>query len=216
MDVVIKNSLASFSPASAGWQFMWILMVLALAGAGICVERFYYIFLKCSKGRDQFLMGLSMRIKDKKYEDAISFASDSNNSKYPVASVMKAIIEARGKGKEGMIAASESTFLMEAPRVNRYMSLLGTFANVLTLTGLMGTIFGLIITFDAVANKPAAERPAAMANGISVAMGTTLLALCGAIPIMGVQGFLLLLSERVIQEMEEKSLTMINHLASEA
>jgi len=105
---------------------------------------------------------------------------------------------------------------MEAPRVNRYLGLLGTFANVLTLTGLMGTIFGLIITFDAVANKPAAERPAAMANGISVAMGTTLIALLGAIPIMAVQGFLLLLSERVIQEMEEKGLTMINHLASEA
>jgi biopolymer transport protein ExbB/TolQ len=66
-----------------------------------------------------------------------------------------------------------------------------------------------------VANKPAAERPAAMANGISVAMGTTLLALFGAIPIMAIQGFLLLLSERVIQEMEEKSLTMINHLSLE-
>jgi biopolymer transport protein ExbB/TolQ len=214
MDVVIKNSLASFNPASAGWQFMWILMVIALAGAGVCVERFYYIFLKCSKGRDIFLAGIARSIKDKKYEEAIKYASDNN--RFPVASVMKAVIEARGKGKEGMVAASESAFLMEAPRVNRYMSLLGTFANVLTLTGLMGTIFGLIITFDAVANKPAAERPAAMANGISVAMGTTLLALCGAIPIMAVQGFLLLLSERVIQEMEEKSLTMINHLASEA
>jgi biopolymer transport protein ExbB/TolQ len=213
MDVVIKNTLASFNPASAGWQFMWIIVVLALAGFGVCVERFFYIFLKSSKGRDQFLGRFATLIKEKKYEEAISFASVSTN--YPVATVMKAIVEARDKGKEGMAAASESAFLMEAPRVNRYMSLLGTFANVLTLTGLCGTIFGLIITFDAVANKPAAERPAAMANGISIAMGTTLLALFGAIPIMAVQGFLLLLSERVIQEMEEKSLTMINHLSFE-
>ena len=212
MDVVIKNSLASFNPAAAGWQFMWILMILGLAGLGVCVERFYYIFLKSSKGRDLFLARFATSIKEKKYEEAIATA---RATEYPVAKVMEAIVEARDKGKEGMIAASESAFLMEAPRVNRYMSLLGTFANVLTLTGLMGTIFGLIITFDAVANKPAAERPAAMANGISVAMGTTLVALLGAIPIMGIQGFLLLLSERVIQEMEEKSLTMINHLSFE-
>jgi len=214
MDVVIKNTLASFNPASAGWQFMWILMIIGMAGVGICIERFYYILIKSSKGRDLFLSRFAMSVKEKKYEEAIACASE--NSKYPVASVMKAIVLNRDKGKEGMIAASDSVFLMEAPRVNRYLALLGTFANVLTLTGLMGTIFGLIITFDAVANKPAAERPAAMANGISVAMGTTLVALLGAIPIMAVQGFLLLLSERVIQEMEEKGLTMINHLASEA
>ncbi|MCL2207778.1 MAG: MotA/TolQ/ExbB proton channel family protein, partial [Fibromonadales bacterium] len=185
-----------------------------MAGVGICIERFHYILVKSSKGRDLFLAKFAMSIKDKKYEEAINCCLE--NSKYPVATVMKAIVSNRSKGKEGMIAASDSAFLMEAPRVNRYLALLGTFANVLTLTGLMGTIFGLIITFDAVANKPAAERPAAMANGISVAMGTTLVALLGAIPIMGVQGFLLLLSERVIQEMEEKGLTMIHHLASEA
>ena len=216
MDVVIKNTLASFNPASAGWQFMWILMIIGMAGVGICIERFYYILLKSSKGRDLFLARFATLVKDKKFEEAVGFADQPDNVKFPVASIMKAIVLNRAKGKEGMIAASDSAFLMEAPRVNRYLALLGTFANVLTLTGLMGTIFGLIITFDAVANKPAAERPAAMANGISVAMGTTLVALLGAIPIMGVQGFLLLVSERVIQEMEEKGLTMINHLVTEA
>ncbi|MCL2207460.1 MAG: hypothetical protein FWB90_05105, partial [Fibromonadales bacterium] len=60
MDVVIKNTLASFNPAAAGWQFMWILMIIGMAGVGICIERFHYILVKSSKGRDLFLAKFAM------------------------------------------------------------------------------------------------------------------------------------------------------------
>jgi len=44
-------------------------------------------------------------------------------------------------------------------------------------------------------------------------MGTTLLGLFAAIPLLVIQGFLSMISERVIQEMEEKSLKVINSFA---
>lgn len=210
MEVVFKNLINSFKPSADGFQFMWVILVVGLAGVGIAVERFIYIYLRSSSGRDRFLLQFSQLVAGKKYEESIAFCK---RSKLPIASVLGSIVSVHDKGKDAVVAASDAAFLMEAPRVNRYLSIIALVASVSTLLGLAGTIFGLIITFDAVANKSAAERPAALAAGISIAMGTTLLGLAVAIPLLIVHGFLSLLSERVIQEMEEKSLKVINTLA---
>ncbi|MDR2999793.1 MAG: MotA/TolQ/ExbB proton channel family protein [Fibromonadaceae bacterium] len=210
MEIVFNNTLKSFNPSEAGWQFMWVILLVGLAGVGIAVERFIYIFLRSSKGRDAFLKDFGTLVAAKKFEEATSMCKAS---KLPIAAVLGPVIEARDKGKDALVAAADAAFLTEAPRVNRYLSVITLIASVATLLGLAGTIFGLIITFDAVANKPAAERPQALANGISIAMGTTLLGLAAAIPLLMVQGFLTMLSERVIQEMEEKSLKVINSFA---
>jgi biopolymer transport protein ExbB/TolQ len=209
MDVVIKNTLASFDPSQAGWQFMWVILFVGLAGVGIAVERILYIYFRSSKNRDKFLLDFGSLVAGKKFEEAVNLCK---NSQLPIAAVMGAIVGVHDKGKDAIIAASDAAFLTEAPRVNRYLSIIAMIASIATLLGLSGTIFGLIITFDAVANKPAAERPQALANGISVAMGTTLLGLAAAIPLLVIQGFLTMFSERVIQEMEEKSLKVINSL----
>jgi len=210
MDVVIKNTIASFDPSQAGWQFMWVITLFGLAGVGIAIERFVYIFLRSSSGRDIFLRNFSTLVAAKKFEEAVSLCKTST---LPIAAVLGSIVEVRDKGKDAIVAASDAAFLTEAPRVNRYLSIVALIASIATLLGLAGTIFGLIITFDAVANKPAAERPQALANGISIAMGTTLLGLFWAIPLLIAQGFLSLFSERVIQEMEEKGLKVINSFA---
>jgi biopolymer transport protein ExbB/TolQ len=210
MDVVINNTIASFKTTQAGWQFMWIILIVGVTGFGIALERFIYIFIRSSSGRDKFLLEFGKLIAEKKFEDAIALAK---NTKLPIAAVLGSIIGVHEKGKDAMVAASDAVFLAEAPRVNRYLSLLTLIASLSTLIGLGGTIFGLIYTFDAVANKPAAERPTALAQGISICMATTLMGLSVAIPLMFIQGFLSLFSERVIQEMEEKSLKVINSFA---
>lgn len=206
----MEKVIQSFSPSSDGWQFMWIILIIGLAGFGVAIERIIYIFFKASKGRAEFMLNFGKLLSAKKYEEASSYA---NSSKLPIAKVMHAIVSSRDGGRDAMTNASDAVFLTEAPRVNRYMSLIGVIASISTLLGLMGTIYGLIYTFDAVANKPAAERPKALADGIAIAMGTTLMGLLVAVPLMAVQGFLLMVGERVIEEMEEKGLKIINSLS---
>ncbi|MBR2209863.1 MAG: MotA/TolQ/ExbB proton channel family protein, partial [Fibrobacter sp.] len=48
---------------------------------------------------------------------------------------------------------------------------------------------------------------------IAIAMGTTLLGLLSAVPLLVIVGLLNMNSERLIQEMEEKGLKIINSLA---
>ena len=205
----MSKMLESFSPDADGFQFMWIILVVFMIGLGFSIERIVYVMLKSSSGRAKFLADFGKLISSQQFDQALSLANATN---LPIAKVMAAIVGARNGGRDGMTAASDAVFLTEAPRLTRYVSIISVMASISTLLGLMGTIYGLIFTFDAVANKPAAERPKALADGIAIAMGTTLLGLLSAVPLLVIVGILNMNSERLIQEMEEKGLKIINSL----
>ena len=202
--------LQSFSPESDGWQFMWLILVVFIIGLGFSIESIIYVMLKSGKGRADFLKKFGQLVSSQQYDQALSFAE---KSKLPIAKVMASIVANHDKGRDAMVNASDAVFLTEAPRLTRYVSIISVMASISTLLGLMGTIYGLIFTFDAVANKPAAERPKALADGIAIAMGTTLLGLLSAVPLLVLVGLLNMNSERLIQEMEEKGLKIINSLS---
>lgn len=205
----MSKLLQSFSPESDGWQFMWIILVVFIIGIGFSIERIVYIIVKSGSGRANFLQKFGQLVAGGQYDQALSFAE---KSKLPIAKVMAAIVANRDNGRDAMVNASDAVFLTEAPRLTRYVSVISVMASISTLLGLMGTIYGLIFTFDAVANKPAAERGKALADGIAIAMGTTLLGLLSAVPLLVIVGILNMNSERLIQEMEEKGLKTINSL----
>ena len=206
----MSKMLESFSPDADGFQFMWIILIVFMIGLGFSIERFVYIMLKSSSGRARFLADFGKLISSQQFDQALSLANTTN---LPIARVMAAIVGAKNQGRDGMQAACDAVFLTEAPRLTRYVSIISVMASISTLLGLMGTIYGLIFTFDAVANKPAAERPKALADGIAIAMGTTLLGLLSAVPLLVIVGILNMNSERLIQEMEEKGLKIINSLS---
>ena len=201
----MSKMLESFNPANSGWQFMWIILAVFAIGIGFSIERIVYILIKSAKGRGKFLNQFGQLISAKQYDQALSLA---NSSKLPIAKVVAAIVSNRDAGREAMVNACDAVFLTEAPRLTRYISIISVMASISTLIGLMGTIYGLIFTFDAVA-----KRPKALSDGIAIAMGTTLLGLISAVPQLVIVGILNMNSERLIQEMEEKGLKIINALS---
>jgi biopolymer transport protein ExbB len=73
--------------------------------------------------------------------------------------------------------------LQEVPRINRFVPLLKIIAAVAPLMGLLGTVTGMIVTFQAITLFGAGD-PRLMAGGISQALITTVLGLCVAIPML--------------------------------
>ena len=71
--------------------------------------------------------------------------------------------------------------LRELPKINRGLSSLKIVAAVAPLMGLLGTVTGMIVTFQAITLFGAGD-PKLMAGGISQALVTTVLGLCVAIP----------------------------------
>jgi len=90
-----------------------------------------------------------------------------------------------------------------------YLSML---ANIATLTGLMGTIYGLIIAFESIGAKeiPEAEKPAALASGIAVAMNTTIFGLAVAVPTLIIYTVIQNKTTQIIDEMDEHLVKLIN------
>ncbi len=206
--MTLKYWVDSFVGPGGIW--MWLILVFGLIPAiALVLERFYYLYMKCSWGRGRFMQDLTKFIKVGDFPKAIRFAADFRT---PLAKVVEAILVNKDKGGSEVEKSVDEVFLTETPRIQRYIPMLGTIANISTLLGLLGTIIGLIMAFDAVANVPAAQRAQALATGISVAMATTAFGLIIAIPLLLLHGIYLSQSEKIIEEMDEKSAKLVNIL----
>ncbi len=192
---------------SPGSFTMWGILFVGFGVLGLVIERVWYLFFKCGTSSSSFMSGISKYLKAGDYEKAIKYASSVNT---PLAKGITAILQNRGKSSKAVQKAVDEVFLSETPKISRNISIINTLANLSTLMGLTGTIFGLMMAFDAIANVPAAQRAQALATGISVAMSTTLFGLIVAVPSIFVQGILASKSDKVIEEMDEKTAKLIN------
>jgi biopolymer transport protein ExbB len=192
-----------------GKFYMSVILCLGIISLAIIAERFYYIYVKSSAGRANFMRNIAQLLQTGRIAEAGHLAASQN---FPLAKIISAVLQNKAKGGTAIEKAVDEVYLTEAPRINRYLNLLPAFANIAMLCGLLGTIFGLILAFDAVANLPAAQRPQALANGISVVMVNTWTGLAVAIPILLLHGLLAMQSERIQEEMEEKAVKVMNLL----
>jgi biopolymer transport protein ExbB len=192
-----------------GKFYMSVILILGIISFAIIAERFYYIYVKSSAGRANFMRNIAQLLQTGRVAEAGHLAASQN---FPLAKIISAVLSNKAKGAGAIEKAVDEVYLTEAPRINRYLNLLPAFANIAMLAGLLGTIFGLILAFDAVANLPAAQRPQALANGIAIVMVNTWSGLATAIPILLLHGLLAMQSERLQEEMEEKAVKVMNLL----
>jgi biopolymer transport protein ExbB/TolQ len=87
-------------------------------------------------------------------------------------------------------------------------------ANVATLVGLLGTIHGLITSFQAVSFADPAQKQTLLAQGISISMNTTALGLVVAIPIMIFYSILQARQNKIIEEIVSSSAKVVDVLVS--
>jgi biopolymer transport protein ExbB len=192
-----------------GKFYMTVILALGIISLAIIAERFFYIYLKSSAGRANFMRNIAQLLQTGRVAEAGHLAASQS---FPLARIISAVLQNKAKGQAAIEKAVDEVYLTEAPRINRYLNLLPAFANIAMLCGLLGTIFGLIFAFDAVANLPAAQRPQALASGISIVMVNTFTGLAVAIPILLFHGLLAMQSERLQEEMEEKAVKVMNLL----
>ncbi|HUH36966.1 MAG TPA: MotA/TolQ/ExbB proton channel family protein [Spongiibacteraceae bacterium] len=94
--------------------------------------------------------------------------------------------------------------MREVPRLESSLNLLKIIAAVAPLMGLLGTVTGMIITFQAITIFGAGD-PKAMAGGISSALVTTVLGLCVAIPVVLLHTLVNSRAKRIIHILEERT-----------
>lgn len=117
--------------------------------------------------------------EDEDYEEAFHVCEAN-------PSFLSAVI-ASGLGKidEGFEEMNESmleTGEIESTKLHQKVGYLSLIANVAPMLGLLGTVSGMITTFNTLATSDVQPKPAELAGGIGVALGTTFLGLLVAIP----------------------------------
>jgi biopolymer transport protein ExbB len=107
----------------------------------------------------------------------------------------------------------EETMTDTLPEVKTRIGALWSLANIVTLVGLLGTITGLIATFDAIGEANPAEQRTQLTEGIAEAMYNTAFGL--SIALVCMVGHLLLSAamKKVVTDLEAFSLRFENLLA---
>ena len=96
------------------------------------------------------------------------------------------------------------------PRLEKRTHYIATFANVITLVGLLGTIIGLIKGFTAVAQVNPAEKAELLSASISIAMNNTAFALMVAIPFLLIHAFLQASTSEIVDGLEAAKISFLN------
>lgn len=102
----------------------------------------------------------------------------------------------------------DEAILKEVPQLEKAQSMIKLFAAIAPLLGLLGTVTGMIATFQAITNFGTGD-PKLMAGGISQALITTVLGLVAAIPLLLSHNLVSGQSKRLIQILDEQAAGLI-------
>ncbi|HVT34548.1 MAG TPA: MotA/TolQ/ExbB proton channel family protein, partial [Nevskiaceae bacterium] len=129
----------------------------------------------------------------------------------PLGRVLLALRDARAPDPNSEMTDAEvlelrlsEAVLRETPKLERFQSIIRLIVAAGPLLGLLGTVSGMIITFQVITELGAGD-PKAMARGISQAMVSTVLGLGEAIPLLFINAYLASRSKVLIQILDEQS-----------
>ena len=134
--------------------------------------------------------------------------SDKARTNNPLGRVLKVHEENPSMDTETLELKLEEAILKETPAIEHSLNLLKIISAVAPLMGLLGTVTGMIITFQAITVHGAGD-PKAMAGGISGALVTTVLGLLVAIPTVLMHTIVNGRAQRVLHILNEQSAGLI-------
>ncbi len=165
-------------------------IILSLGGIGLLVA----LWKLLTTLKMEFSIRAQLRNADQ--------ASDNN----PLGRVMAA--GRAGRTTDETELRVDEALLKEAPLLERGLTLLKLVAAVAPLLGLLGTVTGMIGTFQSITLFGTGD-PKLMAGGISQALMTTVLGLCVAIPLLFCHSLLAARTRRLLQLLQQKGLALL-------
>ncbi len=183
-----------------GGSFMYVILLVAVAGFSIIIERVIYVMFKNRIDTTAFVNRVLEFVQRENISHAIEFCAMSSAA---LPKITQSGLLEYGKSAADIQNALELSAMNEIPKLEKRTNYLSTIANISTLLGLLGTIFGLITSFEAVANAEASMKASLLSAGISQAMNTTALGLIVAIPCMLAYTYLQEKTTEVIEEINQ-------------
>ena len=180
-----------------GGPVMWPLLALSVLGLTVIFWR-WWALRQATAGVPAFMKELRGTLVTGDVPKAIAVCDRQPG---PVASIVKAGLIRAGRTKEEIELALQDASAHELAVLERGLPLLATIAMIAPLLGFLGTVTGMINSFDALASV-GLNNPAAVAKGISEALITTAAGLIIAIPVQMAYNFFVTNVNHIVRNME--------------
>ena len=190
-----------------GGPFMWPILVLLIFGLMFALERFYSLMMSSINSKKFFA-----EVKDTLDSDGVKGALEiCNKTRGPVAEVFHAGLSRNHRGLGEVEKAIQNAGTVEMSFLEKNMIWLNLVVTIAPMLGFTGTVAGMVKAFDSIeaANN---ISPAVVAGGISQALLTTAFGLIVAIIIQLLQNFFVSRIDRLVLDMEENSMQLVDHL----
>ncbi len=130
----------------------------------------------------------------------------------PLGRVLAAGEQAHSEDTETLELLLDEVITREVPSLEKGLSMIKLLAAVAPLLGLLGTVTGMIATFQSISLFGTGD-PKLMADGISQALVTTMLGLCVAIPLLFLHSLVVSRSRILVQILDEQSAGIVSRRA---
>jgi biopolymer transport protein ExbB/TolQ len=194
---------------AGGWA-MWLILFWLICAIATIAERAVYLF-GSSINKDVFLATMQKCILAGDVAKAVKMCSAANA---PLARIVQAGLVKVNRPDEEVQAAMDEAALREMPKISKRTGFLAMFSNLAMLSGLFGTIVGLIKAFGAVGGESVvpSQKARILAEGISEAMNCTAFGLLVGIPALFAHLTLAGMTKKIIDEIDFYSVKLENLL----
>lgn len=211
MDAIAK-AFSVEQQGPTGVTVMYIILAVSIIGFGVIIERFIFLFFKYNLNASAFMAQIQKLVIANNIDRAIKLCNAAPSA--ALAKVIKAGLTRANKSEIEIQNAIEEATLDVIPQIQKRTNSLASIANVATLLGLLGTIFGMIGAFESLDQAAADKRQEALGKNISTAMYTTAFGLIVAVPCLSAHIFLTNVTKKIIDEIDQYSVKLENLLIS--
>jgi len=189
-----------------GW-LMYPIFLCSVIALGFFIERLFKLRRTRVLPRD-LMQNVGDLIARRKYSDAIYLCQGHPSA---IARIYLAALRINGQPRQAIKEVVQEVGRREAADLEKYVPVLSTVASIAPLLGLLGTVSGMIKTFDLISYY-GVGNPGTLAAGISEALLTTAAGLSVAIPTLVGYRYVAGKADSLIMEMEEHSIMLLESL----
>jgi biopolymer transport protein ExbB len=186
---------------------MWPILLSLVFGLAFAGERFYSLIMS-SINAQKFFEDVNNTLDNEGVDATLELCEKTNG---PVAEIFHAGLSRVHRGIKEVEKAIQNAGSIEMSFLEKNMIWLNAVITIAPMLGFTGTVAGMVNAFDAIA---AADdiSPAVVAGGISQALLTTAFGLIVAMIIQIFQNIFVSRIDKLVLDMEENSIKLVDHL----
>ncbi len=190
-----------------GWGWMLPILIALVLGLAIAIERILFLAFS-SINTKKFMAQVEEALKNGGVEAAKEVC---RNTRGPIASIYYQGLDRADQGLDAVEKAVVSYGSVQTGQLESGLSWLSLFISLSPSLGFMGTVVGLVQSFDSI--QAAGDiSPALVAGGMKVALLTTLLGLIAAMILQVFYNYIIAKIDSIVNEMEDASISLLDML----